>query len=158
MCLEWVEAIRWIRMGNFLHKSGVLFGLGALTTAAFLPSPYHIYFSCASGVCSLISVGASSLIEQLLPPHLQKTTYIEQDLALRSWRECLPPNSLQPESPTSHLQKAWDKPRVQSRWDSLFSNCVDPQARARLMATQTKESGAWLNASYHPHCFPSTSS
>ena len=48
-------------MGNFLHKSGVLFGLGALTTAAFLPSPYHIYFSCASGVCSLISVGLYNL-------------------------------------------------------------------------------------------------
>ena len=92
------------------------------------------------------AVRASSLIEQLLPPHLQKTTYIEQDLALRSWRECLPSDSLQPESPTSHLQKAWDKPRVQSRWDSLFSNCVDPQARARLMAAQTKESGEWLNA------------
>ena len=110
-------------------------GLGLRSAALLAPSDF-----LAS------AVGASSLIEQLLPPHLQKTNYIEQDLALLSWRECLPPDSLQPESPTSHLQKAWDKPRVQSRWDSLFSNCVDPQARARLMAAQTKESGAWLNA------------
>ena len=47
--------------------------------------------------------------------------------------------------PSSH-QKSWDLPRVKAREENLLLHFPDAKSRARLSATSTPESGAWLNA------------
>ena len=89
--------------------------------------------------------GASSLIHQILPSY-SNSNYLERESSLLSWRESLPSSTPEPDPPFSHLQKSWDKVRVQARLDSLLSNCKDDQSRARLLAASSKESGAWLHA------------
>ena len=90
--------------------------------------------------------GASVLMQQLPPPHLPTITYKERDLALSNWREGLPSDTPQPDMGISHVQKSWDKPRVQFQQEFLLSNCDDSQSRAHLLAASSKESGVWLNA------------
>ena len=51
-----------------------------------------------------------------------------------------------PCTPDNTWQRAWDKPRVQATSKVILETTPDPQARARLLATATKESGAWLHA------------
>ena len=51
-----------------------------------------------------------------------------------------------PCTPDNTWQRAWDKPRVQATSNVLLETAPDPRARARLLATATTESGAWLHA------------
>ena len=44
-----------------------------------------------------------------------------------------------------HVQKAWDRPVTSALAANLITR-ANPIARARLLASQQKESGAWLNA------------
>ena len=48
--------------------------------------------------------------------------------------------------PANIRHKAWDKPQVQATFKVLLGTASDPRARARVLATTTKESGAWLHA------------
>ena len=50
-----------------------------------------------------------------------------------------------PEVTSQHQQRAWDIPKMSALAESLLENAPDPRARARLLASATKESGAWLN-------------
>ena len=42
-------------------------------------------------------------------------------------------------------QSSWDDPLVEQTFNSLLAATVDPSSKARLLATATKESRAWLN-------------
>ena len=90
--------------------------------------------------------GTSFLVQQILPSRLLATTYKERKSAFLSWKENLPKDTSPPSPANTHQQKAWDQPRVQHRFDSLISNASNPHTKARLLASSTKESGAWLNA------------
>ena len=50
-----------------------------------------------------------------------------------------------PSEANSSKQKAWDRPIIESTFSSLMANC-NPTSKARLLAAQRKESGAWLSA------------
>ena len=45
----------------------------------------------------------------------------------------------------SHCQREWDSPRVRVSVQALIDNAPDALSRARLLATSSKETGAWLN-------------
>ena len=55
-------------------------------------------------------------------------------------------NQLPLSAPASLLQKNWDIPVVEAVADNLLTNAPHERARARLLASAIKESGAWLNA------------
>lgn len=50
------ETTKWIQMGNFLHKTTVLAGLGCLTTGLTLPNRYKNFIHIPLGAMSLSSV------------------------------------------------------------------------------------------------------
>ena len=43
-------------------------------------------------------------------------------------------------------QKEWDKPHIEAAQQGLLNSAADLRTRARLLAVQAKESGAWVNA------------
>ena len=88
--------------------------------------------------------GSANLVKQLLPLRFHNCLHPDFELALSYWREGL--DHIDATIPDSPLQKKWDAPRIQARFDHLLSHTSDPKARARLLAVSTKESGAWINA------------
>ena len=91
------------------------------------------------------AAGTSSISLALLPPRLtsELATCTFQAEALRLW------NSYHPGDPplgsSAGSQKAWVTPIVDAAVHSLTSS-ADSTSRARLLAAQQKESGAWLSA------------
>ena len=79
-----------------------------------------------------------------IPDHLSTAIYPERDSALYAWRQDLPPDVSEPT--TSSHQKIWDKPRVESLFNSLLAACSEEEGKARFLAASSRESGAWLNA------------
>ena len=82
-------------------------------------------------------------MHELLPDHLSTAIYPERDSALYAWRQDLPPDVSEPT--TSSHQKIWDKPTVESLFNSLLAACSEEEGKARLLAASSRESGAWLN-------------
>ena len=89
--------------------------------------------------------GAFTLVQQLLPTCTAPSTYSARDAALSTWRLGLPDDTPLPICSSRHLQKSWDKPRVDHVFHSILSNCSDEVSKARLLAAASSYSGAWLN-------------
>lgn len=53
--------------------------------------------------------------------------------------------------PSSHLQSEWDKPILEQLSASLLVNAQTPKDKARILASNRKEAGAWLNALPSPN-------
>jgi hypothetical protein len=53
--------------------------------------------------------------------------------------------SCPPEGIAQHRQKAWDTSKTASLAEGLLENALGSRARARLLASRAKDSGAWLN-------------
>ena len=88
--------------------------------------------------------GSSDLAHEILPPRFQASPLPHWDAAISEWssgHDYLPPTGND-----SFLQRAWDAPRVSAVADNLLNSAPDAISRARLLATSTKESGAWLHA------------
>ena len=119
----WLQATLHVNYGGLGNRSVV-----HLASSAFLAS----------------ADGSANLVKQLLPLHFHNCPQPEFDLALPHWREGL--NHMDATLPDSPLQKKWDAPRIQARFDHLLSHTSDPKTRAHLLAVSTKESSAWLNA------------
>ena len=64
--------------------------------------------------------------------------------ALVSWQQCH--NESPPSGSDSALQKEWDAPIVTAMAEALVRAAPDGTVRARLLASQRKESGKWLQA------------
>ena len=89
------------------------------------------------------AAGSTTLLKQILSCRFHNNLFPAVTDAIETWKaghNCPPPSS-----PADCHQKAWDIPRVQSTFEAILSNALDPRSRARLLATSTKESGAWLN-------------
>ena len=90
--------------------------------------------------------GAASfnLVSQILPARLQSLPTPYLDVALSRWSQGhdIPP----PSGSTACIQKSWDATIVSVAVESLLENAPDDLARACLLATSSKESGAWLHA------------
>ena len=90
------------------------------------------------------AAGCDDLINRILSHRLQSDSYpavVEARVEWSRGHDQSPPSSLD-----NTRQKAWDLPQVQAPHKALLETASNPQARARLLATPTKASGAWLNA------------
>ena len=107
-------------------------GIGIRRAAELAPSAFLVS-----------AAGCSSLIKQILPASLHKTNNVWTNSALLKWQQDHkePP----PTEENSHLQRAWEKPKINATFKHLLNDTQDPSTRARLLAVTTKESGAWLN-------------
>ena len=61
---------------------------------------------------------------------------------MESWRTASGGAPL-PDDPSR--QKAWDLPIVKRNWENML-RVADQESRVRLLATEQKDRGAWLNA------------
>ncbi len=119
----------WIQASLPIHLGGL--GIRSVTTMA--PSAF-----LAS------AAGTSHIVQALLPPMTLLTTRCQEEEALRLWKSCS--GSVDP--PTGNAtgtQKGCDGPVAVASASSLISE-ASPIARARLLASQQNEAGAWLTA------------
>ena len=120
---SWIQASLPINLGGLGIRSVTM-----LAPSAFLAS----------------AAGTSSLTSALLPTSFLSVTCPHQDDALHLWKS----SSSSSDPPTGRsmsIQKAWDRPVVGAFASSLISG-ADSINKARLLASQQKESGAWLSA------------
>ena len=94
----------------------------------------------------LVSAAGSSHIARLiLPAPLKEAPIHHHSVALDHWR--LGHKAGVPSGPNASRQKAWDTPLVEASLSALMEHSAqDPRSKARLLAVQRKESGAWLTA------------
>ena len=120
---SWTQATLPVKMGGLGIRSAV-----QLAPSAFLAS----------------AAATSDLVHLIVPPYLQSLSIPNVDEAKDLWS--LGHGQSPPEVTSQHQQRAWDIPKMSALAESLLENAPDPRARARLLASATKESGAWLNA------------
>jgi hypothetical protein len=89
------------------------------------------------------AAGSSSISSMILPDRCLIEDYTLQQEALEIWQASNPEDP--PSGPKATQQKAWDTPVIAGVFSSLLHE-ASPKCRARLLAAQKKESGAWLNA------------
>ena len=82
------------------------------------------------------------LVNAVLPEGEPDTESLLQD-AMDCWEEKV--DQSPPCTEYRKKQSSWDDPLVEQTFNSLLAATVDPSSKARLLATATKESGAWLN-------------
>ena len=119
----WLQGSLPVRFGDLGFWSAV-----QLAPSAFLAS----------------AAASSNLVSQILPARLQSLPAPYLDVALSRWshgHDISPPSGS-----TACIQKAWDATIVSTAAKSLLENAPDDLARARLLASSSKESGAWLHA------------
>ena len=61
------ETTKWIQMGNFLHKSGVITGLGSIFVGIAFPQRYRSYFYIPVGIASLTCISLYNISWQYDP-------------------------------------------------------------------------------------------
>jgi len=93
------ETVRWIRVGNFLHKSAVLATLGALVTLPFLPGPIRNFTSIPLGVVGICSAGVYDVSWQFDPCCKYQVDYKGSELAR------IPSHELQSQTPVVLVRK-----------------------------------------------------
>ena len=89
------------------------------------------------------AAATSDLVHLIVPPYLQSLSIPNVDEAKDLWS--LGHGQSTPEVTSQHQQRAWGIPKMSALAESLLENAPDPRARARLLASATKESGVWLN-------------
>ena len=121
---SWLQATLPINSGGLGIRSAVM-----LAPSAYLAS----------------AAGSTSVSHTILPARFLSITDHSRDEALQVW-STLMPNSVEPPSGSrASQQKSWDSPIVQGCFSTLITR-AEPRAKARLLASQQKESGAWISA------------
>ena len=124
----WIQCSLPVRLG----------GLGIRSALHLAPVAY-----LASSAASV------DLVHLILPSFLSDQPIHFTDDALSAWStgHSHPP----PEGLDRRKQRIWDYSKASEVADSLLNHCSDPCSKARLLASRSLESGAWLNV------FPITS-
>ena len=92
----------------------------------------------------LASTAASTdLVQHIVPPHHRDTPLPYQDEAEVLWSEGHDQPLL--EGVVQQQQKTWDNLKASCTADTLLENATNPRAHAHLLASTSRESGAWLN-------------
>ena len=89
------------------------------------------------------AAGTSEISNYILPPPLRCSMCPFRAEALQAWSQ-----GHGEEPPTGSnisVQKAWDNPHIEASFNSLLVG-ADPPSKSRLLASQRRESGAWLCA------------
>ena len=123
--LTWTQASLPINSGGLGIRSAVL-----LAPCAFLAS----------------AAGCGSLSLAILPERFTSVNGQLRQEALNYWSHSVSsPTAEPPRGISATHQKAWDKPVIERSFSTLITN-ADQRTKARLLASQQKESGAWLSA------------
>ena len=85
----------------------------------------------------------SHIVRTLLPPTTLLTACPHEEEALTIWKYVS--GSVPPMGKARGIQRAWDRPVACVATSNHMSGAT-PIARARLLASQQKEAGAWLTA------------
>ena len=118
----WTQATLPVKLGGLGIRSAV-----QLAPSAFLAS----------------AAASSDLVHRIIPRHFQGSPMLNMDDAKLLWaagHACSPPEGV-----AQHRQKVWDTLKTTAVAEVLLENAPEPRARARLLASRAKESGAWLN-------------
>ena len=110
-------------------------GLGVRSAVMLAPSAYLA--SAAS---------TATLVQKLLPPFLHHITDRSTPNALAAWKSAVEPSTLPPVDVAATRQRSWDDPCCQRSSTLLLNSAVDDTDKARLRASLTATSGAWLQA------------
>ena len=127
ICNIQISDIGWLQ-ATLPIKAG---GLGIRSLVSLAPSAF------------LASAAASSPTALAILPQRTSPDNSATCKALEVWRSATsadPPSGL-----NACRQKCWDSPIIQGQFASLLDG-ADLVSRARLLASQQKEAGAWLNA------------
>ena len=122
---RWTQASLPVRWG----------GLGVRGVVLLAPSAYLA--SAAS---------TTELTSALLPARLRGVQDSGVAAAMSAWSKQTSTSSLTLPPPTSPAQRAWDDLCCQVKSDGLLDTAADQVERARLLASRSDGSGAWLNA------------
>ena len=124
---SWLQASLPINSGGLGIRSAVL-----LAPSAFLAS----------------AAGCESLSLAILPGRFSSVNALLSQEALSHWQSSVPSDTVDPPTGISATsQKAWDQPVIEGSFSTLLTNTTaSPRGKARLLASQQKESGAWLSA------------
>ena len=93
------ETMRWIRVGNFLHKSAVLASLGALITLPFLPRSIGNFTAIPLGMFGVSSAGLYDISWQFDPCCKYQVDYKGSELAR------IPSHELQSRTPVVLIRR-----------------------------------------------------
>ena len=85
------------------------------------------------------AVGSAHLVHQIIPSRLHNSPYPEVEDALKSWHQGH--NDPPLVASDAFRQRNWDTPRVTAVANALLRAAPDETARARLLASQRRETG-----------------
>ena len=91
------------------------------------------------------AASTATLVLKLLPSFLHPIADRSTPSILAAWQAAVEPATLAPVDIAATRQRAWDDPCYQ-RSSLLLSSAMDDTKRARLRASLTASSGAWLQA------------
>lgn len=93
------ETVRWIQVGNFLHKSAVICSIGALVSVPFLPYSISKFTTIPLGVFAVCCAGLYDLSWQFDPCCKYQVDYLGTELPN------IPTHELQCQSPVVLVQR-----------------------------------------------------
>ena len=114
----WLQASLPVKSGGLSIRS-----FATLAPSAFLAS----------------AAGSSDLPKAILPPSMVNSKCPVFDVATSLWMQG------HATDPLAGSQRAWDTPHISAAVSHLMEN-ADPVSRSRLLSSQQRESGAWLQA------------
>ena len=110
-------------------------GLGVRSAVMLAPSAYLA--SAAS---------TATLVLKLLPSCLHHISDRSTPNTLAAWQSAVEPATLAPVDLAATRQRSWDDPCCQRQSTLLLNSAVNDREKARLRASLTATSGAWLQA------------
>ena len=119
----WIQATLPVKLGGLGMRSAV-----EVASSAYLDSLHT----------------TSTLVETILPLNMSSTTPSLLGDALSCWSEGHDFQS--PDGDDAHRQKSWDQLRAVAAANQLMEGAVDDIDRTHLLASRSKESGAWQAA------------
>ena len=100
----------------------------------------------ASSAYLASAASTATLILKLLPSFLHHISDRSTLNALAAWQSAVEPAALAPVDLTATRQRSWDDPCCQRSLTLLLDSAVGDRETARLRASLTATSGAWLQA------------
>ena len=88
--------------------------------------------------------GSMALSQVLLPTDINNQEYQQLSAAEELWKEMVSPDALQPSD--KNLQAKWDEPIYNHQFTQLLDRQDSPEEKARLLAVNSEQASAWLNA------------
>lgn len=103
----------------------------------------HSAYRLAPSAFLASAAGATVLLSQILPPNILAIPDVAVGAAMEMWRSL--GGTVMPSGTETKVQRSWDEPICRVLSEALREG-VDERTLARLLASCSPESGAWLKA------------